>query len=352
MKLSFERIIMNFIKHTSLLVGSCLFLGACSTTQLGQVPQTRENYNQAIDTSENEQFLLNLVRMHDGRSPFFVNVDSVTTQTTLTTKMEAQLFTSNIVKSPGPFWNLSPTITFTEAPTITYTPLQGTKYVSGMMTPLSTLQIGMLQTSGWKLSSVLNIVLNRIGSLDNSEISRHVDQENNVENPDFDKFIDTIGKLSSQHLISETITSYKNDVAISMQAATPEVGQQISRLLKLKKNYTQFIFSRSAFETPDSPENMINIQTSSLLGIMNFLANGVVEDSAAPGIDNFKILTSSSEPDLSVASVKIENNGKWYYIARNDSNSKATLVLLKLIYSLQLGDIKVNLPIVTIPVNH
>lgn len=342
---------MNIIKHTSLLLGSCLFLGACSTTQLGQVPQTRENYNLAIDTSENEQFLLNLVRMHNGRSPYFVNVDSITTQTTLFAKMEAQLFTDKNAKLQPPFWNLSPTITFTEAPTLTYTPLQGTKYVSGMMTPLTTLQIGMLQTSGWKLSSVLDIVLNRIGNLDNSEISRHVDQDNNIENPDFDKFIDTMDELTNKHLITETITSYKDDVAISIQAATPEVGQQISNLLKLKKSYTQFIFSRKAFETPDSPENIINIQTRSLLGIMNFLANGVTDGKDNSGIDNFKVLSSTSEPDPTVASVKIEYNGKWYYIANNDSNSKAILVLLKLIYSLQLGDIKVNLPIVTIPVN-
>lgn len=343
---------MKTIKYTSLLLGSCLLLGACSTTQLGQVPQTRENYNLAIDASENEQFLLNIVRMHDGRSPYFVNVDSITTQTTLFAKMEAQLFTDRNSKGASPFWNLSPTVTFTEAPTITYTPLQGTKYVSGMMTPLNTLQIGMLQTSGWRLSTVLDVVLNRIGNLDNSEISRHVNQDNNIENPDFDKFINTMDVLTSKRLITETITSYKNDVAISIQASTPEVGQQISRLLKLKKNYTQFVFSRSAFETPDSPENIINIQTRSLLGIMNFLANGVVSDASKnSGISNFKVLASDSEPDASIASIKIEYNGKWYYIANNDSNSKATLVLLKLIYSLQLGDIKANLPIVTIPVN-
>lgn len=152
-------------------------------------------------------------------------------------------------------------------------------------------------------------------------------------------------------MITETITSYKDDVAISIQAGTPEVGQQISRLLKLKKNYTQFIFSRKAFETPDSPENIINIQTRSLLGIMNFLANGVTDGNKTGEIGNFRVLSTISEPSTADVSVKIEYNGKWYYIANNDSNSKAILVLLKLIYSLQLGDIKANLPIVTIPVN-
>ena len=48
--------------------------------------------------------------------------------------------------------------------------------------------------------------------------------------------------------------------------------------------------------------------------------------------------------------VKINYKGKWYYIANDDTTSKSILILLKVIYSLQLGDIKANLPMVVIPV--
>lgn len=341
---------MNFSKALFLSVSLVTLMSGCSTTQLGQVPKTRENYNKAIDTSENEQFLLNIVRMHYGNSPYFVGVDSVTTQSTLRTKVEGQMFTTRDAVMPGPFWNIAPTVEFTEAPTITYTPLQGTKYVSGMMTPLSIDRIGMLQSSGWDLPTVLKLTINRIGSLDNSEISRHVVAGGSEENPEFSNFVNYLTQLGQKGAITHSLTSYRDHPAILLQT-TPDAGKQISSMLHLKNSHTQFILSQYAVNTPGTPENMIYMQTRSLLGILNYLANYVPEDASRTQKQTkgyFYALVSNSEP--ANAMVKIDYKGKWYYIANDDATSKSILILLKVIYSLQLGDIKANLPMVVIPV--
>lgn len=341
---------MNFSKAIFLSVSIVTLMSACSTTGLGQVPKTRENYNKAIDTSENEQFLLNIVRMHYGNSPYFVGVDSVTTQSTLRTKVEGQMFTTRDAVMPGPFWNIAPTVEFTEAPTITYTPLQGTKYVSGMMTPLSIDRIGMLQSSGWDLPTVLKLTINRIGSLDNSEISRHVVAGGSEENPEFSNFVNYLTQLGQKGAITHSLTSYRDHPAILLQT-TPEAGKQISSMLHLKNSHTQFILSQYAVNIPGTPENMIYMQTRSLLGILNYLANYVPEDVSSTQKQTkgyFYALVSNSEPTN--AMVKIDYKGKWYYIANDDATSKSILILLKVIYSLQLGDIKANLPMVVIPV--
>ncbi|MBX9866004.1 MAG: hypothetical protein K2Y14_03755 [Burkholderiales bacterium] len=347
---------MNFSKITYLLMGLATIMVGCSSTQLAQVPQTRENFNQAIDVSENEQFLLNIIRMHDGRSPYFVGVDSITTQSTVRARVEAQLFdgAGGPTEMAGPFWNVGPTVEFTEAPTITYSPLQGSKFVSSMMMPLNSSRIVMLRSSGWGLPNILKLTVNRIGSLDNSRVSRHVVDDHNDENQDFNKFIDGVTALSAAGKIEGSITNYNGMPAILMHTTDQASGATLSKLLHLKGNYSNIILSRHTSRDVNTPENVVDLQTRSFLGIMNYVSYGIHDkesDNEAQYSTNagqFYVLTSNIEP-LNVT-VKVNYKGKWYYIANNDTKSKATLVLLKLIYSLQVGDLKTNLPVVTIPV--
>ena len=115
-----------------------------------------------------------------------------------------------------------------------------------------------------------------------------------------------------------------------------------------------------------------NIQTRSFFSILNFLSRGVVasddEHNAQYGISNnvttnsgavdynwneltknlLLVSVSDSEPDSST--IKVNYEGKWYFIANNDKASKATMVLLRLIYSLQVGELKASVPLITIPV--
>ena len=345
------------IKSSWVLLLSLGILSGCSATKLADIPQTRENYNKAIENSENEQFLLNIVRMHYGRSPYFVNLDSITTQSTLRTRVEGQFFSSPMSVMGTPFWNISPTVEFTEAPTITYTPLQGTKYISGMMTPLTIQHLGLLLGSGWDLPTVFKLTINRIGVLDNSDVSKHVVAGSSAHNHEFYHYIEVLNNLIHSNQLDSSITSYRDKPAILLQANNQQAGQQISQLLHLKKTYTQFIFSRYAIASPETPENIINLQTRSLLGIMNYLSYGVntlennpLNANKNPLSGNFDVKISDSNPNN--AAVKVNYDNLWYYIDNNDGNSKARIVLLKLIYSLQLGDIKSNLPMVTIPVSH
>lgn len=346
---------MNFSKITYLLMGLATMMVGCSSTQLAHVPQTRENFNLAIDASENEQFLLNIIRMHDGRSPYFVGVDSITTQSTLSASVQAiALGYPGVSGTAGPGWNVGPTVEFSEAPTITYSPLQGSKFVSSMMMPLNSSRIVMLRSSGWSLPNILKLTVNRIGSLDNSRVSRHVVDDHGDENHDFNNFIDGVTALSAAGKIEGSMTTYNGMPAILMHTTDQTSGAKLSKLLHLKGNYTNIILSRHTSRGVDTPENVVDLQTRSFLGIMNYISYGIhdkesdneAQYSAHAG--QFYVLTSNTEPVS--ATVKVNYNGKWYYIATNDTSSKATLVLLKLIYSLQVGDLKTNLPVVTIPV--
>jgi hypothetical protein len=51
----------------------------------------------------------------------------------------------------------------------------------------------------------------------------------------------------------------------------------------------------------------------------------------------FKMQSSESSPINSHN--RIEYEGRWYYIPNSDINSKATLMLVKLMYALQAGEV-------------
>jgi hypothetical protein len=93
--------------------------------------------------------------------------------------------------------------------------------------------------------------------------------------------------------------------------------------------------------------------------VLNFLSKGVVapvETEKEFGISNnanlsqqqqinlarmtdglFKMQSSESSPINSHN--RIEYEGRWYYIPNSDINSKATLMLVKLMYALQAGEV-------------
>lgn len=348
---------MKFSKLTNCLLIAIIISG-CTTVRLGNISSTRENYNKAIDNSENEQFLLNIIRVHYNRTPYFVNVDSITTNTTLSSNFAFDNI-SNTMRSPGATpginYTFSPNIAFTEAPTITYTPLQGTKFISGLLVPLDIQRIAVLSSSGWDTAMVLNLTINRIGHIHNEKLSKHVTESNAIAiNPDFDKFVAVIDKLSIAHEIKFSMTKYNNNPAILLQTNNSNAAQQISKLLGVNSGYSSYIFTDHEIGIDDNnSSNIIPLQTRSLMGIMNYLARGVSDDTN----DNsslvnspFKVLISDQEPYNTAIKIKYDN-GKWYYIKNDDESSKSLMVLLKLIYSLQLGDMKANIPVVTIPVN-
>ena len=348
----------------------------CAHVPLSAIPQTRENYNKALSDSDNEQFLLNIVRVHYNKTPYFVNVDSMVTSTTLTatTGADSQINNGNNVFNPSSlFWRVSPALTFAQTPTITYSPLQGTAFVSGMLTPIDLDKLSLLVQSGWSTSAVLRMTVDKIGNLDNGSAALHVMSSSIPQHKAFEDFLNTLGDLEKTDKVDFATTKYNDQFAVVVNIADDQSASQLAGVLGLKHAYRQLIFSRVANNSAKAPpENVINIQTRSFFSILNFLSRGVVasddEHDAKYGIStnittnsgavdyNWNELTknlllvsaSDSEPDGST--IKVSYAGKWYFIANNDKASKATMVLLRLIYSLQVGELKASVPLITIPV--
>jgi len=365
---------MKITNKKLLVSGLAALMAGCSTANLAAVPQNRDSYNRALDASENEQFLLSVVRMHYAEMPYFVSVDSITATTTLRTGVRGNIGVNNIWATPqnGLAWTVAPDIGFTQSPTITYSPNQGAKFATGMLAPLTMGKIFLLTQSGYSPSEVMKLTMNRIGSLLNGGIaSDHAGAKQLPDTTAFDNHIALLDKLGATNQIKIDYASYESSGAIYMSFSNPEAAASVAKSLGLSKSYKQLIFSNLL---PDSthPENVISVYPRSYFNIVNFLARNIDTPKSSAGssesvnyaatlVDSsvdwspysknlLHVLTSTSEPS-SKAVAKTEYNNNWYYIADNDQVSKSTLVILKLIYSLQMGEVDANLPIITIPVN-
>lgn len=348
-----------------------LFASGCSTVGLGRIPQTREGYNQALNKSDNEQFLLNIVKLHYDKSPFFVGIDSVTTRTTL--KYSSGGDDTKIGNAThgvaggqlGAFWNLQPNIEFTTSPTITYSPLQGTSYISGLLTPIDLTKLYYMIQTNLDLATVFKLTVDQLGYLDN--VSTFILRQNSQpDSNSFNGFADRLDELRGQNKLGVYLTDYQppkinnpltgqesqaniNLPSLAIVANDDATAQYLATALKLNKPYRTVILSRFAIKDVDG--NVVKLRTRSFFSTLNSIASGV----ATPPDQlkaNYSYATSESQvtipnkifkmnvaKDTPNAINKIQYEGYWYYINNNDIASKTTLILLKLMYALQAGEV-------------
>lgn len=360
------------LKPTIISLTLCMFISGCSSFGLAQINNNRSGYNHDLDRSEDNQFLLNLVRVHYGFSPYFVGVDSITSQSTLKAGLdnaENRVFQSASSVSGSPFWSVSPGASYTVSPIVTYSPLQGNKFISGLLTPISIEKLFLLEkTLG--IGVVLRIAVDEVGMLDNATSTHHLQNSKMPEYQEFNTFTKTLDELINEDEITLEMTNYRDKPAILLYMNTEKAANMISTQLHLNKAYKNIILTRYTLKYGNPEEgNIIHIQTRSYYNMLQFLSNGVnssPEDNKIYGINSTFISKSGKKADLqeitsrllnirvsedepSNAALKIPYEKKWYYIENNDNASKATLILLRLVYSLLVGDYQPNLPVITIP---
>ena len=98
----------------------CLNLGPST------IDENRNSYNSIIQKTNDEQLLLNLVRLKYHETPFFLEIANVTSQH----RFSANLNTDATIPNTGlNIFGLGGSTGVSENPVITYSPLQGQKFI-------------------------------------------------------------------------------------------------------------------------------------------------------------------------------------------------------------------------------
>ena len=351
-----------------LLASIALSLPGCASFGPPSVDRDRFDYINAIASSWKQQTLLNIVKMRYADTPVFLDVGQIISgyqlQGTLTVGGSL-----NSASAFGDVLNLGSAGTYTDRPTITYTPLMGAHFIQVMITPIPPPALLMRAEEGWPIDSLLQIGAQTINGLSN----RKGGAQGHAADPDFVRLLAALRRLQASGVIdlrvelSSETKQAATIMTISQKDLPPKVQadrELVRKLLGLRPNLQEF---KIVYGSLSRKDDEIAMQTRSVFQLLNQLGANVevppehiAERRTYPPIPESADMTRSmprlisihaekSQPADAFAAVKYRDY--WYWIDDRDFRSKGIFTFLMIIMTLSETGEKVQPPIVTIQGN-
>ena len=335
---------------------------ACARIGPDIIQASGNDYNIAIQRTIDEQLLLNLIRLKYHDSPFFLEVNSVSSQFKLNTEtgLSATFKEQQIPESVG----LSGKLNFTEQPTVTYLPLQGNDFIQRLLKPISIDTILLLANSGWSIERILRLIVDDINGVPNAP---NAGGPTPTVVPDFREFQSIaylLRELQTQNAVNFV---YDNNKKASLVFNNDDKKVNVlKKKLKLSDSKKYELINGKGLDTVNN-ESII-LSTRSFLGVMYYLSHSV----EVPDIDKtsgkvtitydefgnefswseltqnlFKIKSTPNNTDIAIST---NYRDTWFYIDDRDLDSKTTFSLLMQLFSLQSGKSEGIAPLLTLPI--
>ena len=358
---------------------SLLLLTGCTTQGPKNVTEDRFDYSEAISESSTRQMLTNLVRLRYLRFPTFLSVTSVITNYTYKGDVGVQAqggLNATPVEGAGSLIGGRANLSYSERPTITYTPLSGEGFTQRMVRPIPMEAISSLGQSGWPVDLLLLTTVSRINKVENlsfapvappGEIDRKRQARDNLEKyQDFKRVVQLFLIMFDAEIVEVQLrTEDSKSLEIVMIKEVPPEYQALEAEFraKLDLDSMRHRFNVTSRAT-ELQSNEISIQTRSLLATMLFLSKGVDVPSAdltkghvfPVSIDRanpqkpivpMHVRTSRTPPEE--AFVAIQYRGHWFYVDESDLQSKRMFTLLMFLFELQAPAGGGAAPLITLP---
>ena len=330
------------------------------------LPRDRALYSTGLADSWKEQMLLNIVKLRYIDPPTFVDIGSIVASYTLT---QSAALGGTIIPT-GPSGSNSLTLggsgTFSNSPTITYTPLTGSKFIQGLLTPLPPEAVFTAIQNGVPADMIMLSTLFSINGLKNQQAT--LDGVTPADQ-DFDK----VRALARQIQLSGAVRTYVKKgsqggpatvVTFRTAGIPPEILEDIKemrRLLKLNPDATEFSLAQSPVSSSDTE---LAVLTRSVIGVMQNMAANVevpaedlAKNHAFPGFEKDRNLRDaarlihihSGKEKSDDAFVGVRYEGNWFWIDKGDLRSKQVFQQLILLFTMANTAPPENQPVVTIP---
>ena len=353
-----------------------LVVSGCSSLGPSAMKGERVLFNAALQQTNDEQLLLNLVRLRYQDTPAFLQVSSISSQLSLevgvTGGVELERSTANTN-----LFSFGGATAYSTRPTLSYTPLQGSQFIQQMLMPLTIEKILLLYRSGWNTKRLFTVCVQRINSIRNAPRASGPTPGRAPDFVDFSLVITLLRKLERQGFVDigyETHGAGGKSTHIVLYIdpranGLPET-QKFRQMLQLspKQNHYPLIYNQIQ-PAQAKARDFIELDTRSLLGVMYFLSNAVQvpEDDVRKGrvkttqtksgqAFNWAIVLGKylrinvSDTEPIDTRLRVNFRGRWYYVDDSDLESKSTFTLLAQIYALQAGKSEGIVPVLTLPV--
>lgn len=328
-----------------------------------QLPSNRLGYNNALHYSNAQQQLLNIVRLRYMSPPYFLNVNSIVSQFTYGKSVNGAVGNDmHAITAPSTVWTAGGTASILETPTITYSPIQGKKFITMLLTPVDMSVINMFLHEGWGFSHILRLLVQRIGPVENVALAS--------VRPKSSEFLELSSAIS--YLQFHDALYVENDeidgnpatklIVSNFNGLKPKQRMLLAKIGLTSSNPYIWLVNR-----PSHQRHQVYLQTRTLFGVFNYLSKGVEippEDIAlgrvplkrlengqifdwrtvTKGLINIR--TSKSQPKNVSLSVKFRNS--WFYVADNDEDSRETLDFLAILTQVYEGNVNSDAPLFTV----
>jgi hypothetical protein len=314
--------------------------------------------------------LLNIVKLRYADMPIFLEVAQVIAgyqvQSALSGGFTLGNFTANLIDRLTAVGTATAASTYTDRPTVIYSPLTGVDFLKRLMTPIPPSSVLFVLQSGYSADRIMPIMLDSINGLDNesNRLRRPAD-------PKFTRLVELMreGQLAGaiQIRIGHPKEGAESSVFIFGPSKDPQLaarGRELKSLLGIKPNLRELRVNYGGYSGRDDE---IDMMTRSMLQIMlEFAAivqvpeSDVAHGKATPGLVDTQAAGALSGPPLRVlvsdtppqdAHVAVQYDRRWFWIADTDIHSKNTFAIIMLLFSIADTGVKGSAPVVTIPAN-
>ena len=329
-------------------------------------------YNNVISHIEDQQNLLNLVKLRYNDSPKMLAVTNINSQLLLGIADDsgASYSFSEGATPLGNRFNFSLFPKYEDKPTITYQPLQGEKFVKNILEQISLDVLLLLNNSGWSVERILRLCVQDINGIRNAPGASGPTPDYAPEYKDFltvAKLMRTLQKRNLSNVEYELVDG-KSTLVFSLAKEALELPEthKLVEMLRLTPGKTEYPIRMNDV---DHNPNLIRLRTRSVMGILYLLSQSVevpqedvrrgkltttkYEDGRPFNWSNLfsDLFQIKSSPDKSSdAFVSIKYRGSWFYIDDTDVESKRTYALFSQIFAIQAGKIEVERPTLTLPI--
>lgn len=339
----------------SLLIPLALSLGGCAHLGPESIKGNRLDYNMAIQQTNDQELLLNLVRLRYRDRMYFMNVERVVSAMELNRSLGAS---ATLPPGTDATIGISPlSVGYNEKPTVFYTPLEGDKFVRQMLTPIGLETLLLLTRSGWSIERVFVLALQEMNGLKNAPSASGPTPDHEPEFRSFREAARALRALQVKGLVefgrSGNGGADAFELRIADVASRDADAIRLRQLLGLDPAHSRY---RVAVGIGAPNDKTIAVTPRAMTAVLYYLSHGVMipaEDLAGGRVT--RTLTEAGAPfdwDQMLGDVlRIESAGDkpqrpavaipyrsgWFFIRDDDLQSKTTFSLLAQLITLQAG---------------
>lgn len=347
-----------------------MLISGCSSIGPAVIEGNRVNYNIAVQKTNDEEMLLNLVRLKYRDTPLFLEISSLSSQMSVNGSIGMKMM---LRKDKHEESDATAGFGYADKPTMTFTPLFGNKFIRSMLTPVTLDTLGFLFNSGWSAERLFSLCVQQINNVKNAPSASGPTPDYVPAYREYRRGMKLLREMQRNDIVDIV---YENDRGTIRPALIFAEHALLSpNVIEFKKIFGLAAGIHRFFLTMDRrtiDPAYIRITSRPLLGIMFFLSQSVQvsADDVKLGLVTttvgnagklfdwldvvghlMHIHSQPSKPqDMAAVSVKYRN--KWFYIKDSDLNSKSTFSLVNQLFYLQAGDIKAVAPLLTLPIGN